>query len=113
MNKIEVLQKKCIRILSFAPFNSHTNQLFIKLKLLKVKDIIKCYQLKLVYDFFEKNLPSDLMSIFRPSDDVHTTNMNLNSANKDLIYIPSIKTKTYGEWSLKYICAKLWNVDNS
>ena len=109
LNKIEVLQKKCIRILSFAPFNSHTNQLFINLKLLKVKDIIKTYQLKLVYDFFEKNLPSDLMSIFRPSDDMHITELNLKSANKDLIYIPSIRTKTYGECSIKYICAKLWN----
>ena len=28
ISKIERLQKKCIRILSFAPYNSHTNQLF-------------------------------------------------------------------------------------
>ena len=34
LHKIEVLQRKCVRILKFAPFNSHTNQLFIDLKFL-------------------------------------------------------------------------------
>ena len=48
LHKIEVLQRKCVRILKFAPFNSHTNQLFIDLKFLKVKDIINTHQLKLV-----------------------------------------------------------------
>ena len=38
LKKIEVLQKKCIRIMTFADFNSHTNPLFINLKLLKVCD---------------------------------------------------------------------------
>ena len=37
---IEVLQKKCLRILTFSDFNSHTNPLFLQLKLLKVCDII-------------------------------------------------------------------------
>ena len=43
LHKIEVLQRKCVRILKFAPFNSHTNQFFIDLKFLKVKDIINTH----------------------------------------------------------------------
>ena len=31
LNKMEVLQKKCLRIMTFSVFNSHTNQLFIDL----------------------------------------------------------------------------------
>ena len=46
--KIEVLQKKCVTIMSFAPFNAHTNDLFIELGLLKVRDIISISQLILV-----------------------------------------------------------------
>ena len=38
--KIEILQKKCVKIMSFSDFNSHTNQLFMDLKLLKVRNII-------------------------------------------------------------------------
>ena len=109
IKKIEVLQKKCIRIISFAPFNSHTNQLFIALKLLKVKDIIKLNQLKLVHDFYEKSLPIDLMTLFQPSSHVHATSLQLNSSIKNLIHIPSINTSSYGIKSIKYYCAKLWN----
>ena len=53
LNKIEVLQKKCLRIMTFSDFNSHTNPLFIDLKLLKVRDVIKSQQLKLVYELFD------------------------------------------------------------
>ena len=109
LNKIEVLQKKCVRILTFSHFTSCTNHLFTNLKLLKVNDIIKFHKLKLVYDFLENDLPSDLMNLFRPGGEVHTTNLELNSARKNLIHIPSINTNSYGNKSIKYHCAKLWN----
>ena len=35
LNKIEVLQKKCVRIITSSDFNSHTSPLFIELRLLK------------------------------------------------------------------------------
>ena len=109
INKIEVLQKKCVRIMSFAPFNSHTNELFINLKLLKVRDLIDMSHLKLVYDFLNNRLPTDLRSLFRLASDVHTTTRELNSVVNNLIYIPAFKTITYGKASLRYRCAKLWN----
>ena len=62
LSKIEILQKKCVRILSFAPFNSHSNELFINLGLIKMRDLISLNQLKLVYDFLNHHLPSDLNS---------------------------------------------------
>ena len=62
IRSIEVLQRKCIRILTFAPFDSHvTNQTFIDLKFLKVRDVIKFIQLKLIYDFQCTTLPTDLI----------------------------------------------------
>ena len=109
IEKIEILQKKTVRILSFAPFRAHTNQLFINLNLIKLRDIIKINQLMLVYDYYEGNLPADLMTLFRPSSEVHSTNMQLNSTIKSLIHIPTINTLTYGNRSIKYACAKLWN----
>ena len=93
---------KCVRILKFAPFNSHTNQLFIDLKFLKVKDIINTHQLKLVYDYFMNNLPIDLTSLFSLSSEVHTTNLDLISARKNLLHISKINTETYGNKSIKH-----------
>ena len=37
------------------------NDIFRELGILKVRDVIKVHQLKLVYDFLNGRLPSDLM----------------------------------------------------
>ena len=54
-------------------------------------------------------MPTDLMTLFQPSTEVHTTNMQLNSNIKRLIHIPSINTTSYGNKSIRYHCAELWN----
>ena len=107
LNKIEVLQKKCIRLMTFSDFNSHTNNLFLDLKLLKVSDVIKFQQLRLVYDFYNNVLPIDLQNLFLFNSDIH--NYQLISIYKNLLHIPRIMTTTYGIKSLKYHCAELWN----
>ena len=95
--------------MSFAPFNSSTNQIFIDLGLMKVRDLISLNQLKLVYDFTQNSLPSDLMDLFSFSSDVHSVPRELNSTVNKLIYIPRVITKTYGIDSIRYKCASLWN----
>ena len=82
--------------MTFSAFNSRTNQLFIDLKLVKVCDIIKSQQLKLVYDFYNNVLPTDIQHLFTFSRDIHTTNLQLNCVYKNLLYKPHIKTTTYG-----------------
>ena len=104
---IEVLQKTCLRIMTFSDFNSHTNPLFLQLKLLKVLDIIKQQQLKLVYEFYKNLLPTDLQSIFELNSDIHS--YQTNSAHKHLLHIPRIYTATFGNKSIKYHCPILWN----
>ena len=95
--------------MSFAAYNSHSNEIFIDLGLVKVRDLISMNQLKLVYDFHNNHLPSDLMSLFVLSSDVHTQSRDLNSTINRLLHIPAVKTTTYGLVSIKYQCAKLWN----
>ena len=107
LNMIEILQKKSVRIMTFSDFNSHTNNLFIDLKLLKVRDIIKSQQLKLVYEFYNNLLPTDLQSLFDYDNEVH--NYPTTSASKHLLHIPRIYTTTYGNKSIKYHCPILWN----
>ena len=87
--------------------SSHTNSLFTHLKLLKVQDIVKSQQLKLVYEFFDTVLLDDLQTLFDHTRDIH--NFELNSFHKNLLHIPSIKTATYGNKSIKFLCTELWN----
>ena len=109
ISKIEVLQRKCICIMTFAPYNSHSNDLFMELSLMKVRDLISLSQLKIDYDFKNSCLPSDLMSLFQHSTDVHSTHRELNSTVNNLLYVPKAKTSTYGLQSIRYQCPKLWN----
>ena len=109
ISKIEVLQRKCVRIMTFAPYNSHSNDLFLELNLLKVRDLISLSQLKLVYDFHNSYLPTDLMTLFQLSSNVHTMHRELNSTVNNLLHIPKAKTSTYGLQSIRYQCPKLWN----
>ena len=95
--------------MTFAPYDSNVDQSFLDLKLLKVRDVIKMHQLKLVYDFQDRSLPDDLMGLFKLSTNIHTTNQTLNSALNNLIHIPKINTVTYGNHSIRYHCGKLWN----
>ena len=55
------------------------------------------------------NLPTDLTSLFSLSSEIHTTNLQLNSARKNLFHISIINTETYGNKSIKHQCATLWN----
>ena len=95
--------------MTFAPFNSNTDQAYIDLGLLKVREVIKSNQLKIIYDFIQKKLPDDLMTLFILSSNIHSTNQALNSAINNLIHIPSFDTITYGRNSIKFHCARLWN----
>ena len=65
--------------------------------------------MKLVYDYFTNNLPTDLTNLFSLSSEVHTTNLHLNSVRKNLLHISKINTETYGNKSIKHHCATLWN----
>ena len=98
--------------MTFSDYNSHTNQLFRDLGIIKVKDIIKTQQLKIAYDFHNGSLPHQVQSLFNYCDEIHGNNliMNLISHRKRLLSIPRINTVYSGEKSLRYLCVKLWNV---
>ena len=63
--------------------------MFLDNKLLKFDDLIKVEQLKLIFDFKNKNLPIDLLDLFKLSSDInfHIT----RSASKGCMFIPQIK----------------------
>ena len=107
IKKIEVLQKKCLRIMTFSDFNSHTTPLFMNLKLLKIREIIKIHQLKLVYGFYSKTLPIELQTLFVFNSDIH--NHETRVVFHNLLHIPRIYTSSYGNKSIKFTGPILWN----
>ena len=98
-----------LRIFSFADFDSHSNPLFTEMEILKIWELFKIHQLKLAFEFYRGLIHMDLCSLFKKSEDVHTTNLNLNSNRKNCLFLPSVKTVNYGSRSLRYQCASIWN----
>ena len=107
INCITILQKKCLRIINFAPFNSHTNPLFISDKIIKFTDVIKIEQLKLVFQFTQNMLPTDILNLFKLNSEVNIHGTR-NVSNVGL-FIPRIHTTNFGNYSLRYSASLQWN----
>ena len=63
LDQISILQKKCIRLIHFPQYNSHTSMLFAKDNLPKFGDIITSNKLALDYNF--KAFPDALCNLFQ------------------------------------------------
>ena len=57
-NRLTVLQKRIVRIITASKYNAHTEPLFKKLGLLKLEDMMKHNTLKFYYKFKKNKIPS-------------------------------------------------------
>ena len=57
-NRLIILQKKIIRVITSSKYNAHTEPLFKKLNLLKLKDMMKHNTLKFYYKLKKNKVPS-------------------------------------------------------
>ena len=106
LRQILVLQKRAIRLISFAPYRSHAIRLFvcsntIPLNMLYFKSISI-----LMHDVFNKLSPSNISNLFDFSNEIHNYNTRFSLAGNYLIkYSRSNQLlKTFSR-----LGAKIWN----
>ena len=75
INKLCVLQKKCVRIMTFSAFDEHSEPLLSSLNLLKVSDVFMLQLLKFVHQFINHEIPESISDIFKTHDKVHSINI--------------------------------------
>ena len=92
--------------MNFSPFNSHTNELFLKNKIIKLMDIINIEKVNLAFQFNQRLLPDDIMNLFQ----YNTNSYNTRNMSSGGLRIPPIRTDTYGNKSLRYSVPYLWNI---
>lgn len=73
--RLEKLQKRAIRVVANAKYNSHTEPLFKKLQVLKLCDLVELNELKFYFKYCNNKLPFYLSSI------PITTNLNIHNHN--------------------------------
>ena len=96
--KIFILQKRCMRLISFSEFQEHTRPFFKNLKILKLQDIIKFNTWKIIYLYYKDQLPLKIKYIFTTNESVNP----YNTRGGKLLFIPSVNTTHYGIKSLRY-----------
>ena len=74
LDKLRVLQKKAIRIISNTDYLAHSSKLFLNLKLLKLDDIMQ-FQLGIFIHKLKYNkLPSVIPHMFVTNENIHSHN---------------------------------------
>ena len=74
LHKLEIQQKKAIRVITQSKYNEHTSPLFKRLHLLKLKDIHEIELAKFTFMHQAKSLPSPLLNIYNQNTLVHSYN---------------------------------------
>lgn len=101
---ISTLQKKCIRVISNSKYNSHTEPIYKRNKLLKIEDIFKLQQLNFYFKLKHKNLPTYFNTFST------TTNHDIHHHNTRRKYLFPIRANhTFAKQSLRYSLTNLVN----
>ena len=100
-----LLQKRAVCILSKAKYNSHTEPLFKKHKILKLHDLFEYVSLKFMFDYKNLTLPSTFQNAF-------ILNRNLPNSRptrqSDHYFVPKHRTNYLSNFPL-FTLPRIWN----
>ena len=85
---LTALQNKAIRIITFSKRDEHSNPLYAKLKLLKIKDLVHFHNALFMFHYYHNQLPNAYVNFFQSVSSVHQYRTRL--ASKASYYTPPI-----------------------
>ena len=106
-NRLFLLQKKAIRIMSFSDRIAHTDPLFYNSKIIKLPDKILIENCYFISKYFFNLLPPLFHDWFDFSSTFHSH--NLRSSDLGILKIPKFHTKHHGRLSFKINAIYTWN----
>ena len=104
LERLHILQKKIIRMITFSPYKCHTEPLFFKTKILDIFQINQYMNGIFVYKFMNSLLPSIFSNLFVINTGIHS----INTRNKDAIRLPKCKL-TGSKHTISYVGGSNWN----
>ena len=96
INQLFLLQKRLVRIITNSEFLAHSDPLFHRTKILKIKDI---YTYLIAIEAYKKNTVSNINHL----DHSH------NTRNRDIFAIPNYRRLQISQRSLTYAIPTVWN----
>ena len=103
VNKIEILQKRAIRMIDYQHRLAHSDPIFLSLKIIKVRDIAKQQLITVMHRKLNGSLPSDLNMLFTlsPTPGIITRNRQH--------FDETFSTKRYRTRIASWMGPRLWN----
>ena len=109
LNRIFLLQKKVLRIISRSAFDAHTESIFKQLKILKLSDIYRDLKFsKFFFSFKEGLLPDAFNEMFLLTNQIH----HYNTRNSNTFYLFSCRPKVR-QFAVRFQGPKLFNSFNT
>ena len=105
LRKTKMLQKRAIRTINKAAFNSHTDPLFHSAQILKLDDLYQYSSALFMYDYINNNLPRSFDNIFSLNKDIQTTYVTRQS---DQLYIERCLSNFASKLPL-YTLPQMWS----
>ena len=106
LKSLTTLQNKAIRIVTFSIRDEHSNPLYVKLKLIKIKDLVYFHNALFTFQYYHNQLPNAYVNFFQKVSSVHQYRTRL--ASKASYYTAPIRTN-YGKFSIKFMGPTVWN----
>ncbi len=97
------MQKRAIRIINKLPYRAHTDPLFRKNHIMKVKDIYKLQCSIFSFDYIHDNLPKSFINYFRMVSSEGITTRQSNN-----LYVNRARTK-FSDSMFPNQAPKVWN----
>ena len=104
LNKLIVLQKKAIRIISGAKFRAPSAPLFSSLGVIKIMDINMYLIARFMFRVYNEEVPIQFISMFTVNRAIHLH----YTRQVNELHIPRVKTNLR-KFSIKYRGAVIWN----
>ena len=110
ISKMEKLQNKAMRIISFKHTRSSVNPLYSKYEILKFANNIRLSNFQFRHDSIKSNFPTSLCDSTTLVNNKHPHTSRTQEANQ--VNIPTERTKTSGSNNIKSKSANIWNYLN-
>ena len=99
------MQKRVVRIITKSRYNAHTNQLFRRLRILKIQDLCALHDYKFCYRYEKRNLPEYFLSeMLQRNTHVH----NLSARFEGTYRLPAVGHE-YARYCISYLFPKISN----
>ena len=106
-HRINLLEKKAIRIISLTQYDAHTLQIFARLNIIKFSDLISLCNCLFIYKHFFSKAPSIFSHVFILASKTHEQNTRF--ASHGLLIKPRCNTSKYGTNAFVAPAIASWN----